>query len=358
VAKRKTEKDYHNLAKSRGFKWVGVLLPKNTQTKTLWFCKKKHKWQARYADIYSGNGCPYCAGSVSKTEKDYHGLAKFYCFKWVDKKLPKNIHTRTKWLCKNKHVFISRYGDIRMGTGCPYCCGRAPKIEKDYYILATKRCFRWVGKTLPKNVATKTWWECKNGHCWEATYRDIKAGNECPYCYIRRVRKKIIDYHNLAKLRNFKWLGNILPENTNIKTLWGCKKGHQWLSRYADIHSGYGCPYCVNMINGAKVSKVQIELNNLLCGSLNYSEGKYRIDVAIMRNSQKIAVEYDCQYWHEGREERGSKRDCFLVSHGWKVLHVKSGNLLPTRKQIKQSINKVLNSNRMVCNLYLEDWKK
>jgi very-short-patch-repair endonuclease len=134
------------------------------------------------------------------------------------------------------------------------------------------------------------------------------------------------------------------------------KKKHRWEAKYHDIYKGSGCPHCVDRVNGTPVSKPQRKLNDLLCGSLNYPEGRYRIDVAVIRHSQKIAVEYDCQYWHEGNEDYDKRRDIFLISRGWKILHVKSRNLLPTRKQLKKAINEISNKENVV-NIFLEDWK-
>jgi len=354
MTKRKTEKDYRLLAEKRGFKWVDEKLPPNVLTKTLWQCEKKHKWLSTYVNIYSGHGCPYCSGKAKKTEEDYYKLAKSYGFKWIGNVLPKNNHTKTWWECEKGHRWEAKYNNICSGRGCPYCSGKAKKTEEDYYKLAKSYGFKWVGKILPKNSHMKTWWKCENGHRWKAEYNTIQHGRGCPYCS-NCVKKTEEDYHNLAKNHGFKWVGVELPLNVSTKTLWKCEKGHRWEATYSNLQQGRGCPYCKDMINGAIVSKPQIKLNNLLCGSLNYPESRYRIDIAIMRKSQKIAVEYDCQYWHNGREEHDAKRDKFLISRGWKVLHVKSGVLLPTRKQIKQAINQILN-NRRVINLYLEDW--
>lgn len=225
----------------------------------------------------------------------------------------------------------------------------------DYHNLAKSRGFRWASRILPKNVDTKTWWKClKCGYRWKARYHDIYSGNGCPFC-AGLVKKTKTDYHNLANSSGFVWLGPF-PKNTKIKTWWECKKGHRWQSRYNDIQTGYGCPRCKEMINGVKISKQQAEINKLLCGSLNYPEGKYRIDVAIVRKSQKIVVEYDCWYWHGGREKEDAKRDKYLINKGWKVIHIKSGEMLPTRKQLKQAINQILN-NKNIVNIFLDDWK-
>jgi len=420
MSKRKTEEDYYELAEGRGFKWLGDVLPKNTDIPTEWVCSNTHKWLASYHNIRNGSGCPYCAGLVKKVEKDYYNLANKFGFIWIGEKLPKNVMTKTWWECKKGHEWKATYSGIQRGGGCPYCSKKIRKTRNDYHILANKNNFRWLGKSLPKNVKTKTlwedlsdgrlfrlsyssilgssgkpycskrlikntsdyhklaefrkfkWvgkdlpknamtktlWECERGHKWLAKYNDIFCnGSGCPYC-AKCAKKVEIDYYSLANKYNFVWIGEKLPKNTNIKTKWLCLKcGHIREVTYSSIQQGKGCPYCKNMINGVLVSKPQIKLNDLLCGSLNYPEGRYHIDVAIMRESQKIAVEYDCWYWHNGNEERDVKRDRLLIFHGWKVLRVKSGRLLPTRKQLKTAINYLLKTNNKIYNLYLEDWK-
>lgn len=289
-----------------------------------------------------------------KVEKDYKDLAKSLGFVWLGP-LPTNTHCKTLWLCDKKHEFVSRYHDILQGKGCVHCYGNVKKIEKDYHLLAKQRGFKWVGKCLPKNTKSDTMWLCNNNHVFVSKYNTIHQGFGCTYCY-GNVKKTEYDYHRLAKEKEFKWVDKKLPKNVHTLTLWKCNNYHVFVSRYSDIQKDAGCPYCQDLINGAPVSKPQRKLNNLLCGFLNYPEGRKNIDVAIIRKNQKIAVEYDCQYWHEGNEKYDLKRDKFLIARGWKIIHVKSRNLLPTRKQLKKAINKVLN-NENIINIFLEDWK-
>jgi very-short-patch-repair endonuclease len=268
--------------------------------------------------------------------------------------LPKNVFAKTLWECKKGHQWLAVYHNIDYGKGCIYCSGLIKKIDEDYKSLAKERGFNWIGKELPKNISIKTWWKCRKGHEWLARYNDIQQGNGCPVCS-NRAKKIEKDYYELAKNCGFKWVGGVLPKDNKGSTWWECGEGHRWYACYGSIQQGRRCPYCQDMINGALVSKPQRKLNNLLCGSLNHPEGKYHIDVAIMRNSQKIAVEYDARYWHEGNEDHDAKRDRYLISSGWKILHIKSKTNIPTKKQIKQVINQLL-KDRDIVNLYLEDW--
>jgi hypothetical protein len=292
--------------------------------------------------------------SKKKTETDYHILAKRRSFRWVGGIWPKNVFVKTLWECKKKHQWQATYHNIDNGKGCPCCARLIKKINKDYKSLAKEKRFSWIGKEVPKNISIKTWWRCEKGHKWLARYNDIYNGNGCPYCYgnVKKTRK---NYYELAESSGFKWVGDVLPKDNKDSTLWECKTEHRWKANYHSIQQGRGCPICVDMVNGSLVSKPQRKLNNLLCGSLNYPESRYRIDVAIMRNSQKIAVEYDAQYWHKGNEDHDSKRDKYLISCGWKILHIKSKTNVPTKKQIKQAINQLL-KDRDIVTLYLEDW--
>lgn len=355
--KRKTKKDYHKLAKSRGFRWVGVVLPKGVFGLTWWECDKNHRWQTKYSNIQRGCGCPICSNHVKKTKKDYCELAKKRGFRWIDEKFPKNTHTKTLWECENGHTWLATYHKIGGGGGCPCCFNEARRLSKnDYQVLAEERGVEWGGCDLPKNVNIKTWWVCKKNHKWSATYSDVFYNkSHCPHCSCK-AKKTTKDYHALAKLRGFKFI-DVLPKNISVPVKWECFGGHVWKACYGNIYSGTNCPYCQNRINGYLVSKPQIKLNGMISGALNYKVGKYRIDVAIMRRSQKIAVEYDCLYWHSNRGKEDTKRDKYLVLHDWKVLHIKSRYLIPTRKQLNFAIKHLLDTNDVVYNLYLEDWK-
>jgi DNA-directed RNA polymerase subunit RPC12/RpoP len=357
--KRKTEKDYHKLAESRGFKWVGGVLPKNVCVKSWWECEKGHRWETKYSKIQNGSGCPHCSKKIRKTENSYHILTSKNNFKWLGKYLPKNTKTKTLWGdLSDGRVFELSYSSVLCSSGKVHCSKKLIKTVGDYYKLAMSRGFKWVDKELPRTVMTKTWWGCEKGHKWLAKYNDIScSGSGCPHC--AKCAKKIEeDYHSMANKYGFTWIGKELPGNTNIKTQWVCLRcGYVREVTYSSIQQGKGCPYCANRVNGVLVSKQQIRLSYLLCGSLNYPESKYRIDVAIMRNSQKIAVEYDAQYWHKGREQADYKRDKYLISKGWKILHVKANYLIPARKQLTAAIGYLLNTDDKVYSLYLEDWR-
>jgi very-short-patch-repair endonuclease len=64
ASRRRKPDDYHTLATSRGFSWLGPEVLRNN-IKTRWQCAKAHVWEAGYNDIQSGNGCPFCCDMVN-----------------------------------------------------------------------------------------------------------------------------------------------------------------------------------------------------------------------------------------------------------------------------------------------------
>lgn len=348
--KLKTPDDYHALAEERGFDWLGPL-PKTTHYKTGWRCPEGHNWEAPYGSIQQGIGCPHCAGKARKTPADYHAIARENSIEWLGP-FPKTVLDDTIWGCPNGHEWQARYNSIQQGRGCLQCYEVANRLTpSDYEILAIEYGFIWVGP-MPPNNKNKTVWECAKGHQWRTRYSDIKRGYGCPEC-AGRVAKTEDDYRSLADTMDFEWVGPF-PINTNAKTLWRCSRGHEWETSYSWIYSaGTGCPECVNMVNGRRYSRVQKQLCELVGGELNYPFGPYCIDVALIAN--KIAIEYDSWYWHGHRLDTDEQRDEFLFSAGWKVLHIRSNNKLPTRQQLDVATAQ-LQSGKNKTEIVLDDW--
>jgi hypothetical protein len=216
----KTLADYHALAKRRGFDWIGQALPRNVQTKTNWQCEQGHSWQASYNNIHLGTGCPECVGVKPKEVADYCGLARLRGFKWIGT-IPKNVRTKTSWQCKQGHRWQACYNNIQQGTGCPECCGKKPKEAADYHKLARVRGFTWTGGALPKNVHAKTSWQCGQGHSWQANYSNIQQGRGCSECSGKRP-KETANCDALAESRGFEWTSDVPKDISNHQTVvWG-----------------------------------------------------------------------------------------------------------------------------------------
>jgi hypothetical protein len=233
--------DYHALAATRGYQWLGPQV-RDTSTKTRWRCAEGHEWEAPFSTIQKGHGCPACAKHARKTAADYHALAKLSNFRWLGSTVPAVTDTKTRWACSRGHTWASSYHNLSLTKGCPICLGKRRKTDRDYRALARRRGLKWLGQTAPSNVGTKTRWACRRGHAWDTTYNSLQQGHGCPWC-ANRVQKSPKDYRALARTRGFQWLG---PEvsRASAKTTWRCGKRHVWSAPYSTIQSGHGCPYC------------------------------------------------------------------------------------------------------------------
>ena len=70
--------------------------------------------------------------------------------------------------------------------------------------------------------------------------------------------------------------------------------GHWLKSAYSTVKAGHGCPECLDMVNGAMVSKNQRLLCEMVGGELNGAKvGRFTIDVTKRIGAMKIAFEYD-----------------------------------------------------------------
>jgi hypothetical protein len=353
--RRLTSHDYQQLAQRRGFLWRGSeIQPANTRS--LWSCGK-HSFEATYGHIYSGRGCPLCRPNAPKTLTDYQnaGTSGIY---WAGLRIPLTSKCHTKWKCQEGHEWNASLGNILRGRRCPYCSLRYSPTEELYFALALERGFKWIGPRLVIRHS-KTTWQCGAGHTWQASYTQLKAtGSGCPTCYEptrnQATRKVSRDYHAIAEGRGYQWLGPATL-NAKSKTEWQCKKGHSWLGTYNDLQVGQGCPKCVDIVNGRRVSNPQRQLCLLLNGELNAQCGPLSIDVAITRDNVRIAVEYDSWYWHAGRENEDQAREAQLRAAGWRILRVKGKTSLPSIADLTSAIA-VLVSGKERTEITLPDW--
>lgn len=360
--KRKTWEDYLKLESICNIEFIDRDLPKNTKTKFRCRCQNGHIWLVSYDNLRGGRRCPFCYGNVKKTKEDYIKLAQSKGIFWESTTAPKNSRELTVWRCAHDHTWKDSYHSIDAKyCCCPYCIPNKKKEPEDYYRIAREADIEWLGPIV-SNTKTKTKWKCAKGHVWETTYDSIRSGYRCQTCARILTGKKIrvgpSAYDDLQSETGFTLL-SVKPDRTHDKVFWICPKGHIIKTSYHQIKRGCGCYKCGNRlyINGSQVSSPQLELAKMLgvtTSNINYKVGRYSIDIVIKQ--YKIGIEYDCWYWHED-VEREHKRDAYLIGEGWKLLHVKSGSLLPELSDVEKALIKLVTNKSQVEEIVLEDWK-
>jgi very-short-patch-repair endonuclease len=108
------------------------------------------------------------------------------------------------------------------------------------------------------------------------------------------------------------------------------------------------------MVNGAKLSKQQMVVAEILGAQVNYSPGASRRYIDCALPDQKIAVEYDGWYWHGHRVQEDYERAQELINDGWRVLSIKSGNEYPSAEQLEEAVEQL--GDYPYIELILSDW--
>ena len=235
------EKDYIEIATRLGFRIIGEI-PESTKKKTTWMCRRRHTWDATLARILHGNNCPYCASNGMKLPEDYHKIAKSIGFGWLGPKVQK-VSSKTNWLCNHGHEFTTSYDSIRSNRGCPQCAPNRKKNVNDYVLLAAEKGIEMIDD-IPESSLHKMAWRCGSGHVWETSFKSIRTspGNGCPVCS-GNTRKTQDDYIYAGREHGIELIGDS-PHNTKEKTEWKCKKGHKFFAHYQSIVRGTGCKHC------------------------------------------------------------------------------------------------------------------
>lgn len=68
----------------------------------------------------------------------------------------------------------------------------------------------------------------------------------------------------------------------------------------------------------------------------------------------KINIEYDGWYWHKNRLDKDLKRNNFLINRGYKVLRIRSKIELPTKEQIIDAIDYLVEDNHSYVEINLD----
>ena len=166
------------------------------------------------------------------------------------------------WQCELGHRWQATTAHrAKDGQGCPVCAGRRVlKGFNDLQTVAPEVAKSWHptrnGDLTPEQVTAGTpkrvWWQCKNGHEWEARVADRVRGRRCPVCSGKKVVAGINDlattHPELAEEwhpgKNEAATPKTVNAGSNKKAWWRCKLGHEWEAYIYSRVEGRGCPYC------------------------------------------------------------------------------------------------------------------
>jgi len=249
---RGTIGDMKALAVSRGGKCLSKTFV-NFHIPLRWRCAKGHEWSAEPNNIIGrarkeGSWCPECARERKRRKKrpeaptinDMRRLARSLGGRCVSE-LYTNAHTPLRWSCAEGHSWNAEPSNVRRGSWCPFCAGKAPKTLSEMQDLAAIRGGCCLSKSF-RNVHTPLNWICSEGHEFKALPRNVQRGHWCPSC-ARNAPGNLYEARAIAEERGGKCLSTLYL-NSQSPLKWRCAKGHEWFARPRAVKSGDWCLRC------------------------------------------------------------------------------------------------------------------
>lgn len=259
----------------------GTLTPQDVspRSKTIvwWLGKCGHEWQQRINNrVISKVPCLVCSGD--RILVGYNDLSTTHpeiAAEWHPNKndylspfdVTSGANKKVWWLggyCG--HEWEMLISSRKEGQKCPICAGKKVLVGfNDLSSVAPHLVLEWNTK---KNLITaqeitsqsgkSVWWQCLEGHEWEAAIYSRVNGNGCPVC-----AGKVLSYNGKRGEKSFveikpeltkEWHPTknlpLLPENISYgskrKIWWLGDCGHEWEAAVATRVKGQSCIYCSN----------------------------------------------------------------------------------------------------------------
>jgi len=236
-----TLEDMVKLAKSKGGKCLSEKYG-NSITKIKWQCREGHTWSANPGDVKYGSWCPECAPNKKLSIYDMHELAKSKGGGCLSKEYV-NSATKLQWQCQKGHKWMAKHNTIINGGWCPACAGKKQLTIEQMQEIAVSRGGKCLSAKYVNN-STRLIWQCKDGHTWKAAPANvIHSGSWCPIC-APNAKLTIEKMHLLAGERNGKFLSKKYVNNST-RHKWQCGEcGNVWQTTPDNVRQGNWCPSC------------------------------------------------------------------------------------------------------------------
>lgn len=210
-----------------------------------WFrCAREHEWAASIQAVRQGRWCLLCDGHGRRVGiEGAHDLARRFGGEFLSTTY-EGRYVSYPWRCAQGHVWQATYDYILVGRWCLQCrkTARGGGLEG-----LRREAERHGGESLADgyvNVKTKYPWKCAKGHTWQASFNSVRQGHWCLQCSRESRRWTLEAMQQVAAARGGICLAR---EYRDIATkyFWQCQEGHTWGASFANIRAGHWCPTCV-----------------------------------------------------------------------------------------------------------------
>lgn len=329
-------------------------LTHGSDKKLAWSCSIGHSWQATIGSRSIGRGCPFCSGQrvsdANRLSTNRPELASEWDFDKNDL-TPYDVSVSSNkkawWICSDGHSWQVAISHRSTGTGCPFCSRHRLSDSNRLSINRPELVVEWDhGKNeltpdeVPVSSNKKAWWECSEGHSWQATINRRSTGAGCPFCsgnLVSDTNRLSINNPDVAS----EWdhgKNELTPYDVTAssgkKAWWKCVEGHSWLARIYSRSSGHGCPKCAkrtSRIEGRFIETFTdrtdfiVTAHGMRLNQLAYASGRVgvEVDIVLYHNGHYLLLEYDGNYWHRGKVGLDIEKSRAVLSLGDNILHAR-----------------------------------
>jgi len=247
------------------------------------------------------------------------------------------------WQCAQGHEWqASPNQRTNRGSGCPYCynlirSNNTRKATPEFNLLTEQPelCSEWHPKLnehppefyMPRSM-DKVWWQCKNGHEWQAAIDSRTSGRGCKYCAGQAATKErnlMVLFPEVASEWDYDKNKNKPDEYTPFsaeKVWWKCPKGHSYKTVInSRSKMGSGCPKCSNQQSRNEL-RILSELQSLFT-NIEHRKKICGHEVDIFVPSLNLAIEYDGWYWHKSKTKKDRAKQQDIENAGIRLLRVR-----------------------------------
>lgn len=331
-----------------------------------WKCPKgdDHVFVATLTDrVNRGVGCPFCAGKRASTASNMATEAPELLSRWHPTKngslRPEDLRPKTKrkvwWICDkgrdHEWQAVPRRNESGEWQGCPFCRGLAVSETNRLDVLRPDLAEQWSERN--KKSASEyvlfskhaAWWKCPQGpdHKWQTTIANRSSNSSgCPFC----VNQRVCADNNLAFVfpdiaaeydieENAKPPEKVLA-GSKKKVWWRCLADpeHTWQATVQNRTANRsGCPLCMVTPRSKQEVELAFEVASIVEFDLDAHKfvvpGFRPLDVDIVIESLRIAIEFDGSYWHADKADIDRQKTVALAELGWRTIRVREHPLLP-----------------------------
>jgi predicted nucleic acid-binding Zn-ribbon protein len=141
-------------------------------------------WSAALTNVFRGDGCPSCAGNAPVTYEEVLKRLEGRGIRLDGEYVGRTQPDKQPLECVTcGHHWSAVLNSVFSGCGCPSCAGNAPVTYEEVLKRLEGRGIRLDGEYVGRTQPDKQPLECVTcGHHWSPVLNDVFQGSGCPAC--------------------------------------------------------------------------------------------------------------------------------------------------------------------------------